>query len=184
MGVENFFEVNCAAHTPEGTRFEMEGGQALWASNSADLPQHSLATLAVRPECVRLTHYPPAREWRPAEFAGRRTGGVDLRGRKTPLGGACFQRPARGGAGLERLARIAARRRSKSLCLVGCSAELGLSARRHRAALTRLRAIEHKIRMLTAGWRTHSGTPTRGFERRGFSPAAALWPSAVRLVDG
>ena len=60
MGVENFFEVNCAAHTPEGTRFEMDGGQALWASNSADLPQHSLATLAVRPECVRLTHYPPA----------------------------------------------------------------------------------------------------------------------------
>ena len=38
----------------------MDGGQALWASNSADLPQHSLATLAVRPECVRLTHYPPA----------------------------------------------------------------------------------------------------------------------------
>ena len=60
MGVENFFEVNCAAHTPEGTRFEMDGGQALWASNSADLPRHSLATLAVRPECVRLTHYPPA----------------------------------------------------------------------------------------------------------------------------
>ena len=60
MGVENFFEVSCAAHTPEGTRFEMEGGQALWAANSADLPQHSLATLAVRPECVRLTHYPPA----------------------------------------------------------------------------------------------------------------------------
>jgi spermidine/putrescine ABC transporter ATP-binding subunit len=59
MGVENFFAVNCAAHTPEGTRFEMDGGQALWASNSADLPQHSLATLAVRPECVRLTHYPP-----------------------------------------------------------------------------------------------------------------------------
>jgi ABC-type Fe3+/spermidine/putrescine transport system ATPase subunit len=60
MGVENFFEVRCAAHTPEGTRFEMEGGQDLWASNSADLPPHSLATLAVRPECVRLTHHPPA----------------------------------------------------------------------------------------------------------------------------
>jgi spermidine/putrescine transport system ATP-binding protein len=59
MGVENFFEVSCAAHTPEGTRFEMNGGQALWASNSADLPQHSPATLAVRPECVRLTRYPP-----------------------------------------------------------------------------------------------------------------------------
>jgi ABC-type Fe3+/spermidine/putrescine transport system ATPase subunit len=59
MGVENFFEVNCAAHTSQGTRFELENGQTLWASNSADLPQHSLATLAVRPECVRLTHYPP-----------------------------------------------------------------------------------------------------------------------------
>ena len=60
MGVENFFEVYCAAQTPECTRYEMEGGQALWASNSADLPQNSLATLAVRPECVRLTYYPPA----------------------------------------------------------------------------------------------------------------------------
>ena len=60
MGVENFFPVNCAAHTSEGTRFEMEGGHALWAANSSDLPQHSLATLAVRPECVRLTQYPPA----------------------------------------------------------------------------------------------------------------------------
>jgi len=65
MGVENFFEVSCAAHTPEGTRFEMAGGQALWASNSADLPQHALATLAVRPECVRLTHYPPAENGSP-----------------------------------------------------------------------------------------------------------------------
>ncbi len=60
MGVENFFEVNCAEHTPQGTRFEMEGGQALWSSNSADLPQNSLATLAVRPECVRLTHDLPS----------------------------------------------------------------------------------------------------------------------------
>ena len=60
MGVENFFEVKSAAHSPEGTRFEMEGGQNLWAANSADLPPNSLATLAVRPEWVRLTHYPPA----------------------------------------------------------------------------------------------------------------------------
>ena len=60
MGVENFFEVSCTAHTPEGTRFEMVGGPALWASNSADLPPHSPATLAVRPECLRLTHHPPA----------------------------------------------------------------------------------------------------------------------------
>jgi spermidine/putrescine ABC transporter ATP-binding subunit len=60
MGVENFFAVSCAAHTPEGTRFEMEDGQALWAANSAGLLQHSPATIAVRPECVHLTHYPPA----------------------------------------------------------------------------------------------------------------------------
>jgi spermidine/putrescine transport system ATP-binding protein len=55
MGVENFFEVDCVAHTPEGTRFETAGGHALWASNSLDLPERSHATLAVRPECVRLT---------------------------------------------------------------------------------------------------------------------------------
>jgi ABC-type Fe3+/spermidine/putrescine transport system ATPase subunit len=55
MGVENFFEVSCVAHTPEGTRFETAGGHALWASNSVDLPERSHATLAVRPECVRLT---------------------------------------------------------------------------------------------------------------------------------
>jgi spermidine/putrescine ABC transporter ATP-binding subunit len=55
MGVENFFEVNCVAHTPEGTRFETAEGHALWACNSVDLPERSHATLAVRPECVRLT---------------------------------------------------------------------------------------------------------------------------------
>jgi len=60
MGVENFFAVSCAAHTTQGTRFVMDGGHALWASNSQDLPQHSPATLAVRPECIRLTHVPPA----------------------------------------------------------------------------------------------------------------------------
>jgi len=65
MGVENFFEVRCVAHTPEGTRFELEGGQTLWASNSAGLSQNSLATLAVRPECVRLTHYPPPEDGGP-----------------------------------------------------------------------------------------------------------------------
>jgi putative spermidine/putrescine transport system ATP-binding protein len=60
MGVENFFEVHGAAATLEGARFEMEGGQALWASNSPDFPQNSPATLAVRPECVRLTRNPPS----------------------------------------------------------------------------------------------------------------------------
>jgi hypothetical protein len=38
----------------------MESGQSLWASNSADLPERSPATLAVRPECVRLTPELPA----------------------------------------------------------------------------------------------------------------------------
>ena len=55
MGVENFFEVSCQAHAPEGTRFETAGGQSLWAANSTDLPEHAAATLAVRPECLRLT---------------------------------------------------------------------------------------------------------------------------------
>jgi spermidine/putrescine transport system ATP-binding protein len=60
MGVENFFEVTCAAHTSEGTRFEMNGGPSLWATNSARLPPQSRATLAVRPEWTRLTRRPPA----------------------------------------------------------------------------------------------------------------------------
>ena len=55
MGVENFFEVSCEAHTPEGTRFQTIAGHPLWASNSKDLPEQSRAMLAVRPECVRLT---------------------------------------------------------------------------------------------------------------------------------
>jgi ABC-type Fe3+/spermidine/putrescine transport system ATPase subunit len=55
MGVENFFEVTCQAHAPDGTRFETARGQTLWAANSADLPEHAAATLAVRPECLRLT---------------------------------------------------------------------------------------------------------------------------------
>ena len=60
MGVENFFEVKCAAHTPQGTRFESALGHSLWASDSWDLAQDSPAILAVRPEWVRMTHYPPA----------------------------------------------------------------------------------------------------------------------------
>ena len=65
MGVENFFEVNCIAHTPEGTRFETAAGHSLWACNSDDLPQRSRATLAVRPECLRLTRHPPRENGRP-----------------------------------------------------------------------------------------------------------------------
>ncbi|HTS69176.1 MAG TPA: ABC transporter ATP-binding protein [Terriglobia bacterium] len=68
MGVENFFEVNCAAHTAEGTRFELEDGKELWASNSAGLPVRSPAMLAVRPECIRLTRHPPARNGGPVNL--------------------------------------------------------------------------------------------------------------------
>jgi len=55
MGVENFFQVSCRAHTPEGTRFETSTGHPLWASNSAHVSEQAEATLAVRPEYVRLT---------------------------------------------------------------------------------------------------------------------------------
>ena len=59
MGVENFFDVNYVERTSQGTRFEMGAGHELWASNSADLPKHSPAILAVRPECIRLTRCQP-----------------------------------------------------------------------------------------------------------------------------
>jgi spermidine/putrescine transport system ATP-binding protein len=65
MGVENFFAVDCIAHTPEGTRFETAAGHPLWASNSMDLPERSQATLAVRPEYLRLTRHPPKENGRP-----------------------------------------------------------------------------------------------------------------------
>lgn len=60
MGVENFFEASCASHGPDGARFETPDGQALWAANSANFPQNARATLAVRPEYVRMTYDPPA----------------------------------------------------------------------------------------------------------------------------
>jgi spermidine/putrescine transport system ATP-binding protein len=59
MGVENFFEVSCVAHSEQGTRFETAAGLKLWAANSRDLPERSTATLAVRPEAVRLSLAPP-----------------------------------------------------------------------------------------------------------------------------
>jgi spermidine/putrescine ABC transporter ATP-binding subunit len=60
MGVENFFEAQCAAHTPQGTRFELASGNSLWASNASTLPLNSHVTLAVRPECVRWARLPPS----------------------------------------------------------------------------------------------------------------------------
>lgn len=59
MGVENFFEVTAAAHAPEGTRFETPAGLQLWAKNSSGATKGASATLAVRPEAVRLSLAPP-----------------------------------------------------------------------------------------------------------------------------
>ena len=53
MGVENFFETQCAAHTPEGTRFALASGKSLWAPNASNLPVNSRVTLAVRAESLR-----------------------------------------------------------------------------------------------------------------------------------
>jgi spermidine/putrescine transport system ATP-binding protein len=60
MGVENFFEVSCVSHTAESRGFETSTGLKLWAANSQALPQGGAATLAVRPEAVRLALQPPA----------------------------------------------------------------------------------------------------------------------------
>jgi spermidine/putrescine transport system ATP-binding protein len=60
MGVENFFQVRCVAHSEEGSRFETPSGLKLWAGNSSFLPPGSAATLAVRPESLRLSLEPPA----------------------------------------------------------------------------------------------------------------------------
>ncbi len=54
MGVENFFEVQCVGRTTEITRFETAAGLALWAKNGCEVTERSPATLAVRPESVRL----------------------------------------------------------------------------------------------------------------------------------
>ncbi len=55
MGVENFFEVNWAGQAGDAIRFETAGGLALWAKNGFEAAERSPATLAVRPESVRLT---------------------------------------------------------------------------------------------------------------------------------
>lgn len=59
MGVENFLEVRCVGRSAEGIRFETPTGLTLWANNSCDPPEDSLATLAVRPEAVQLSLMPP-----------------------------------------------------------------------------------------------------------------------------
>jgi len=60
MGVENFFEVTSVAHAPEGTRFETHAGLKLWAKNSSGTTEGASATLAVRPEALRLLLAPPS----------------------------------------------------------------------------------------------------------------------------
>lgn len=59
MGVKNFFEVTAAGQSPEGSRFQTRGGLTLWSNNSAGLAEQSPATLAVRPESVRVSLSPP-----------------------------------------------------------------------------------------------------------------------------
>lgn len=54
MGVENFFDVRCVGRTAEALRFETAAGTILWAKNGYGVNERSRATLAVRPEAVRL----------------------------------------------------------------------------------------------------------------------------------
>jgi spermidine/putrescine transport system ATP-binding protein len=59
MGVKNFFEVTSAGQSPEGSRFQTRAGLTLWSHNSAAIADQSPATLAVRPEAVRVSLTPP-----------------------------------------------------------------------------------------------------------------------------
>jgi len=64
MGVENFFEVRCVAHSERGARFETPAGLELWGTNTIALATPSAdggtgATLAVRPESLHLSLCPP-----------------------------------------------------------------------------------------------------------------------------
>ena len=55
MGVENFFEATLAEHTAGEMRFEARSGLRLWAGNSNGLATGAAATLAVRPESIRVS---------------------------------------------------------------------------------------------------------------------------------
>ena len=59
MGVKNFFDVTVAEHCGEGTRFQTRAGLNLWSNNSDGLADRAPATLAVRPEAVRVSPAPP-----------------------------------------------------------------------------------------------------------------------------
>ncbi|MBZ5515166.1 MAG: ABC transporter ATP-binding protein [Acidobacteriia bacterium] len=58
MGVENFFEVTLAAPAAEGCRCETRNGLTLWAAEGNGAPAGATATLAVRPEALRLSLAP------------------------------------------------------------------------------------------------------------------------------
>jgi spermidine/putrescine transport system ATP-binding protein len=62
MGVKNFFEAVAAGPVAEGTRFLAVGGQALVANHAAEIAQGAAATLAVRPEALRLSLERPSPE--------------------------------------------------------------------------------------------------------------------------
>jgi len=55
MGIENFFEVTAAGKSGEWIRFAGPAGVALWAKDAGGVAEGSPATLAVRPEAVRLS---------------------------------------------------------------------------------------------------------------------------------
>jgi spermidine/putrescine transport system ATP-binding protein len=62
MGVDNFIEVSCTGRSSDGQRFRTASGVTLWANHGADLAEGVRATLAVRPESVRLSLAPPEPE--------------------------------------------------------------------------------------------------------------------------
>jgi spermidine/putrescine transport system ATP-binding protein len=54
MGVENFFDVQRAERSPAGHAFRTAAGLTLWAGATMQLEPGSAATLAIRPEALRL----------------------------------------------------------------------------------------------------------------------------------
>jgi ABC-type Fe3+/spermidine/putrescine transport system ATPase subunit len=64
MGVENFIDARCVARQGGASRFETPAGQTLWADLFTEVGEGAHATLAVRPEALRLSlalpHPPPA----------------------------------------------------------------------------------------------------------------------------
>jgi spermidine/putrescine transport system ATP-binding protein len=59
MGVKNFFQAKGARRSPEGFCFHTEAGLSLWAESACEIAEGSAATLAVRPEAVRLSRQRP-----------------------------------------------------------------------------------------------------------------------------